>query len=618
MDRGVVFSVVSHGRVAWTAVVVAALLVGTAVPAAAEADLVRLAGATRIDTSVEISEHRFPDGAERVFLARQDVFADALAAGTLTGGPTLLVPSCGTVPETVLDEVRRLEPEDVVGLGGQAAVCDEVLDEVADTARAASYRLAGDSRFTTAIEISREAFPHGASSVYLVPADDAPEALAAGALDDGPVLLLPSSGSPDPLIGDELDRLDPDDVVVIGSTSDVPGSAVDAVAGDRPTRRITGSDPSRMSAAVAEAFFDAPVTAVHLVRDDLIADGVAAGSLDGGPVLFVPTCGALPSAVSSAIEDLQATTVVVLGGANAVCDEIAGEASAAGAEGPVTLGRDHVVEDDGFSVVSSVDLSGSTYRPALTLSVGGFDTDASVTFDLSRDHARFRAAIGIPDREADGVTANVAILLDGDEALYLPRIGVGEVHEVDLDVTGVLRLEIVVDELEGSNIRRVGIGHPRVLGDGAVDPTAPDPGGPEGPQVPLTADLLVRGADGCCTEGDVSISGDDYHPAFAMTAGGFDDDARASFDLGRDYDRFVAVVGFPDDQSGSSHAHLTVLVDGREAVHIPGIGIGQAHQLDVDVTGALRLTLVLEEFTGSGVRAFAFGDPELLAEGPGA
>ena len=91
----------------------------------------RIAGGDRFATSAAIARYQFPNGAAEVYLARADDPADAVAGGTLTRGPILLVPSCGTVPAVVLDEVRRLDPTTIVALGGPGAVCDAVLDQVA-------------------------------------------------------------------------------------------------------------------------------------------------------------------------------------------------------------------------------------------------------------------------------------------------------------------------------------------------------------------------------------------------------------------------------------------------------------------------------------------------------
>lgn len=91
----------------------------------------RLAGADRFSTAVAISKNVFPNGAPIAFLARADSYADALAGGTLSRGPILLVPQCGSVPEVVKAEVRRLGATEIVALGGPGAICDSVLTEVA-------------------------------------------------------------------------------------------------------------------------------------------------------------------------------------------------------------------------------------------------------------------------------------------------------------------------------------------------------------------------------------------------------------------------------------------------------------------------------------------------------
>lgn len=87
----------------------------------------RLAGPTRIETAVAISQHQFPEGAPVVYLASASRMVDAVTGGVLTDGPVLLVPPCGALPTVVAAEIRRLNPETITALGGRAAVCEDVL-----------------------------------------------------------------------------------------------------------------------------------------------------------------------------------------------------------------------------------------------------------------------------------------------------------------------------------------------------------------------------------------------------------------------------------------------------------------------------------------------------------
>lgn len=106
----------------------------TGFPTDGEVEGDRIGGTSRIETAVLISQEAFPDGADDVFLAQAGDFPDALAAGALTTGPILLVPSCDELPDVVADELARLEPTRVVALGGTAAVCDEVLEAAVEAA----------------------------------------------------------------------------------------------------------------------------------------------------------------------------------------------------------------------------------------------------------------------------------------------------------------------------------------------------------------------------------------------------------------------------------------------------------------------------------------------------
>lgn len=98
----------------------------------AKRESARLAGSSRIDTAVEISKYAFPNGAEEVYIARADEWADTITGGSLTRGPILLVPQCGTIPAVVRAEIARLNPRKVVVLGGHGAVCSEMAVQARD------------------------------------------------------------------------------------------------------------------------------------------------------------------------------------------------------------------------------------------------------------------------------------------------------------------------------------------------------------------------------------------------------------------------------------------------------------------------------------------------------
>lgn len=101
-------------------------------PGTTDRETGRVPGPDRITTAIAVAQRQLPDGAEVAYLARADEFPAALAGGTLTDGPVLLVPTCGELPAAVADEIARLDPTSVLTLGGPEAVCDELLDAAGD------------------------------------------------------------------------------------------------------------------------------------------------------------------------------------------------------------------------------------------------------------------------------------------------------------------------------------------------------------------------------------------------------------------------------------------------------------------------------------------------------
>ena len=94
----------------------------------------RLAGAARYATAVAVSSGTFTGGSSTAFIATGLTFPDALGGGPVAGGlpgPLLLVP--GTfVPASVAAELRRLDPDAVVLLGGPSAVSDAVASQISN------------------------------------------------------------------------------------------------------------------------------------------------------------------------------------------------------------------------------------------------------------------------------------------------------------------------------------------------------------------------------------------------------------------------------------------------------------------------------------------------------
>ena len=105
---------------------------------------------------------------------------------------------------------------------------DDESDDDEDDRRVRGARVFGVDRISTAVAISQYEFRGGASEVYLARADNFADAVAAGALKHGPVLLVPSCGDLPPIVAEEIARLHPRKVVALGGPDAICDDILDA------------------------------------------------------------------------------------------------------------------------------------------------------------------------------------------------------------------------------------------------------------------------------------------------------------------------------------------------------------------------------------------------------
>lgn len=289
----------------------------------------RLGSGSVYDTAVAISQRAYADGgASTVYVTRADRVTDALAAGALADGPVLFVPRTGSAPSNVIDEVKRLNPSRVIALGGDAAVANSVLESAA--AGKATSRLGGSSSYETAVRIAQRAFPDGSSEVYLAGLGqgpggrvlDSPDAAAGGVLSKGPVLPVPTGAAVPQTVKDAIARLAPAKMYALGGTAAVTVTSLQQAAGVRPTGRLGGSDRYLTSAAIAAHAYPNGARVAYLAGGTSLAEAVAGGSLQDGPIIFVPPTGPgyapQVTAVASAMQSLGVTKVGTLSPAAAL------------------------------------------------------------------------------------------------------------------------------------------------------------------------------------------------------------------------------------------------------------------------------------------------------------
>lgn len=289
-----------------------------------QAQVSRIAGENRYATAAQVAE-TWPAGTGTVYIASGSDFPDALTAASRAGSvnaPVLLTQK-GRLPLVTRNALSRLDVSSIVVVGGTHAVSDQVREELQAYARSGNvYRVHGTDRYDTAAEVASK-YPGGQKRVYLASGETFADALAAAALaghEEVPLLLttkdtLPSSTAT------ELDRIRPEEVVVIGGplvVSDAVGESAGQQAGSN-YRRIAGGDRYETTSKVAAEF---PNTGDHIyvASGEEYADALVGGALAArteGPVLLTHPAHASQAALG-VVEERAPSALVGIGGEEAL------------------------------------------------------------------------------------------------------------------------------------------------------------------------------------------------------------------------------------------------------------------------------------------------------------
>ncbi|MEQ1735693.1 MAG: cell wall-binding repeat-containing protein [Rhodoglobus sp.] len=239
-----------------------------------------------------------------------------------------------------------------------------------------SSRLWGADRYSAAVSFSSNGFSPGVDVVYVAVGTNFPDALSAGpaaAYSGAPLLLTPTGVLPDS-VSDELRRLRPARIVVVGGPVSVSESVVAALQEIAPTTRISGSDRYVVSRAiVADTFPSADTVYIATGQNfpDALSATAAAGAI-GAPVLLVSGSSAsVDAATLGLLTDLGTTTIRIAGGVNSVSSGIQSQLRAAGYAVSRSSGADRyeagaTLNLNAFSSASTVYLaSGANFPDAL-------------------------------------------------------------------------------------------------------------------------------------------------------------------------------------------------------------------------------------------------------------
>ena len=297
----------------------------------------RLAGPDRVDTAIEISKDVF-GSADTVIIARQDVFADALAASGLAASyrAPLLLTSSTSLTQRTADEIRRLGARDVVVLGQKRAISPGVATALSRMGLNVT-RVGGADRYATAVLIAKRIQQREGSAFskvsFLARGEIFPDALALSPLAyqlKAPILLTRSDVSTG-VTGEYL-RTTAFETMIVAGGEDAVSADVErglAAAASVSTLRLGGVDRYDTAVKVSEygvAKGWAKWRSVGIASGedfpDALAGGIGVGAR-GGVLMITPPPGLHPS-VAAALTAHKAdiAEVLVFGGGLALDPQV--------------------------------------------------------------------------------------------------------------------------------------------------------------------------------------------------------------------------------------------------------------------------------------------------------
>jgi putative cell wall-binding protein len=183
-----------------------------------------------------------------------------------------------------------------------------------------NIRLSGADRYATSVAISKSQFNAGVPVAFIASGANFPDALAGAAvagLAGGPMLLTDPNALPGVVIA-ELERLQPQRIVILGGTATISPNVETQLDAIRPgaVNRLAGPDRYATSVAISKSQFNPGVPVAFIASGanfpDALAGAPVAG-LAGGPMLLTDP-NALPDAVAAELERLNPERIVILGG----------------------------------------------------------------------------------------------------------------------------------------------------------------------------------------------------------------------------------------------------------------------------------------------------------------
>lgn len=321
----------------------------------------RIGGENRIETAALLAQRFIV--ADTVVIAKSTDYPDALTAAPLAnqeGGPLLLTQPTH-LPSATAGEITRLQPANVIVVGGTTSVSQGVVNSIQALVPGATItRLGGADRYETAVAVAAEITQDSTPEVFLATGQGFPDALVLSALasrSSAPLVLGKATSLPS-ATRSFLETTDYDNLYAAGGTAVLSNAVVNQAAaiGGATATRYAGANRYETAAKILEQFPAEGKVMVATGQEfaDALTAVPVAGRTGAGIALAQPNH--VPAASMTQIERITAESpfplITVVGGETALSATVFNELLALfpatvppATEAPTGLTRNGPAED---------------------------------------------------------------------------------------------------------------------------------------------------------------------------------------------------------------------------------------------------------------------------------
>ncbi|WP_314962657.1 cell wall-binding repeat-containing protein [Peptostreptococcus stomatis] len=288
-----------------------AVLPNAALADSAGSTVERIGGINRYETCVNISKKSF-DNSDVAILASGQKVHDALTSGGIAAKlkAPLLLTKKDTLPNVVMDELKRLKVKRVIFVGGEQSISKSLENQLAKTFKV--QRVSGKDRYETSIKLAEE-LNKGSKQENIIVNANTVDALSAGPVAaklNRSIILTDGKNLPEG--SKSIVDINSSSNVIIGGTDSMN---IKGLKGDR----ISGINRYETSTKIAEKYYQGNNDKVVLANGTNYIDALSAINLvlsKKAPVLLAKT-DALDASVSKYLEK-NAKGAYLLGGEDSI------------------------------------------------------------------------------------------------------------------------------------------------------------------------------------------------------------------------------------------------------------------------------------------------------------